>query len=269
MSMHDDQHPVHAVSPEDLQALFDDRLSASEAARVRTAAAKDPEASDELAAWARQQEALRTLHRSMAQAPAPSAVLAAALRAQSSFERVHRIRRLGGVAAAILIAFAAGWLSNGQWQGTRPAAQLALQFVHQAAVAHVIYQPEVRHPVEVEAAQQEHLVQWLSKRLGRPLKVPQLQAQGYELLGGRLLPGGDGVRAQFMFQNTQGHRITLYIGAVDPKIGAQQQETAFRFSKEGPVPGFYWVDQGFGYAVTGQLAREALMEIATAIYRQL
>ncbi len=52
--------------------------------------------------------------------------------------------------------------------------------------------PEVRHPVEVTAAQQDHLVQWLSKRVGRPLKVPVLAAEGYELVGGRLLSGDGG-----------------------------------------------------------------------------
>ena len=44
-------------------------------------------------------------------------------------------------------------------------------------------------------------MQWLSRRLGKPLKVPVLAAQGYELMGGRLLPGDNGARAQFMFQN--------------------------------------------------------------------
>ena len=44
----------------------------------------------------------------------------------------------------------------------------------------------VRHPVEVAAAQQEHLGQWLSKHLGRPLKAPDFSTQGYELVGERL-----------------------------------------------------------------------------------
>jgi anti-sigma factor RsiW len=35
------------------------------------------------------------------------------------------------------------------------------------------------------------------------------------------------------------------------------------------VPGFYWVDQGFGYAIAGKLSRPALQELATAVYRQL
>jgi anti-sigma factor RsiW len=36
----------------------------------------------------------------------------------------------------------------------------------------------------------------------------------------------------------------------------------------GPAPGFYGVDQGFGYALSGRLPREALLRIAEAVCRQ-
>ena len=70
-----------------------------------------------------------------------------------------------------LLAFVLGWVGNLQWSGAgrnawRRARPLS-EFARQAVLAHVVYSPEVRHPVEVRAAQQEHLVQWLSKRLGR------------------------------------------------------------------------------------------------------
>ncbi len=77
-----------------------------------------------------------------------------------------------------------------------------------------------------------------------------------------------GARAQFMFQNGQGERLTLYIGAV----GAQSSgsgETAFRFTREGPAASFYWVDKGFGYALSGNLPRERLLALADTVYRQL
>jgi anti-sigma factor RsiW len=150
-------------------------------------------------------------------------------------------------------------------------------FAHQAALAHAVFSPEVRHPVEVGAAEQDHLVQWLSKRLGRPLKVPVLASQGYTLVGGRLLPGEGGARAQFMFQNAAGLRVTLYLGALDARPAAAgrsadapgNRETAFRYSTDGPVPSFYWVDQGFGYALSGAVSREELMRLAQLVYRQL
>jgi anti-sigma factor RsiW len=45
--------------------------------------------------------------------------------------------------------------------------------------------------------------------------------------------------------------------------------TAFRFAQEGPVPRLYWVDQGFGYALSGNLGRDELMGLAEAVYGQL
>jgi anti-sigma factor RsiW len=176
------------------------------------------------------------------------------------------------MAASVVLAFGLGWAANDRFStgaGAVSVSQSAQQFAHQAAIAHVVFQPEVRHPVEVAASQQEHLVQWLSKRLGRPLKVPVLTQQGYELIGGRLLPGDGGARAQFMYQNAAGQRLTLYIGAVKAGGAANAQETSFRFLDDGPVPGFYWVDQGFGYALSAQLPRPALHDLAKAVYAQI
>ncbi|MES2529779.1 MAG: hypothetical protein V4636_01990 [Pseudomonadota bacterium] len=125
--------------------------------------------------------------------------------------------------------------------------------------------------MEVAAAEQQHLVQWLSRRLDKPLKVPDLSADGYTLVGGRLLPGDAGARAQFMFEDAAGQRVTLYIGSIAGTAApaARTSESAFRFSTDGPVPSFYWVDQGFGYAIAGKLPRETLMNLAMLTYRQL
>lgn len=108
------------------------------------------------------------------------------------------------------------------------------------------------------------------KTPGKPLKVPDLTAQGFELVGGRLLPGDSGARAQFMFQNTAGSRVTLYLGAVEVAAtpGLSGKETGFRYEPQAEVPSFYWVDQGFGYALAGHLPREALMKLADLVYQQ-
>ncbi len=182
------------------------------------------------------------------------------------------------MAAGLLIAFAAGWLGNAQWSTTPRASGATLarapavrEFVRDASVAHVVYAPEKRHPVEVAAAEQQHLVQWLSKRLDHPLKVPDLSSLGYTLVGGRLLPGETGARAQFMFEDAAGERITLYIGTLDAQAtdASAARETAFRFASDGAVPSFYWIDRGFGYAVAGRLPRDALLRLATLAYREL
>ncbi|WP_205959613.1 anti-sigma factor family protein [Ramlibacter humi] len=255
-----------------LHALVDGQLPPAEREALRAQLAADPEAEATVKAWAAQREHLRALHAGVLREPVPPALAAAARHLRQEGRRLDRWQRWGGIAASVVIAFTVGWLAHGWDQAGAKPRQLA-EFGRQAVVAHVVYSPEVRHPVEVTAAQQDHLVQWLSKRLGRPLKVPDLTAQGYELVGGRLLPGEDGARAQFMYQNARTERITLYVGAVDsgakgPSDGGTG-ETAFRFTHEDGASSFYWVDQGFGYALAGRMGRAELLPLAETVYRQL
>lgn len=264
------------ITDTELHALVDGQLSAVDRAALLQTLAQDPTAQATLERWTQQRESLRGLHRAVLEEPIPPTLLVAAQQADDVYQRAQQWWRLGGMAAGVLLAFGGGWLGHTTWQSqgaVRMASQTAptLEFVRQARYAHMVYAPEVRHPVEVAAAERDHLVQWLSKRVGRPLKVPNLSAQGFELVGGRLLPGDTGARAQFMFQSGSGARITLYLGAMEgkPSASVAQQETAFRFAADGGVPSFYWVDQGFGYALSGPLERGALMQLAEAVYRQL
>lgn len=254
--------PLHEDA---LHALVDGRLPAARVEAVD--AALDPSAREQAEAWRQQREALQSLHRDWLDRPVPDALLGAAGRLHNTRAAQRRRLAWAGMAAGWMLAFGLGWGLHGQQAGGAMQAAVGAppaRFVRQAAVAYAVYQPEQRHPVEVAADQQEHLVQWLSKRLARPLTVPGLQAQGFELVGGRLLPGEHGARAQFMYQNAAGQRITLYLGALD---GAPLE--AFRFDRQGPVASFYWVERGFGYAITGELPRPALQALATAVYEQL
>ncbi|HYH38614.1 MAG TPA: anti-sigma factor [Azospirillum sp.] len=167
--------------------------------------------------------------------------------------------------AASLLAFvaggAAGWLAHG-WSA--PGAPPSGAFVADAVAAHRVFVAEVRHPVEVGADQEEHLVTWLGKRLGKPLRAPRLAERGYELVGGRLLSDTDGPAAQLMYQDATGRRITLYVRPTrDPA------DTSFRFAHDGNVQAFYWRDNGLAWALTGELDRVTLSGIAEDVYRAL
>ncbi len=169
--------------------------------------------------------------------------------------------------AAVFIAVGIGIGLSIPWMRPTPqAAAIAITPLPvRAARAHLVYSPEVRHPVEVEAKEQDHLVKWLSKRLDLQLKVPVLSTEGFELLGGRLLPGSDGPVAQFMYQDATGKRLTLYV--TRPHKG--DEITAFRFAQEGRVSVFYWIDRDCGYALSGELDKPQLSRVATLVYRQL
>lgn len=258
----------------ELHAYVDGRLEPARRAAVAARLADDAEAARRVREWTQQREALRELHAGLLDEPVPPHLLVAAQQLHQRSRRLAQWQRWGGMAAAVLVAFGLGWSGHMQWQSRQApvagaAPQAAAAFARQAATAHAVYSPEVRHPVEVEAAQQQHLVQWLSKRLNRPLKIPNLAPAGYELVGGRLLPGDSGARAQFMYQNANGQRITLYVGAVESPASKGGGDTAFRYADEAGVSSFYWVDQGFGYALSGRLPRPGLLALAEAVYKQL
>lgn len=169
-------------------------------------------------------------------------------------------------AAVVLAAGIAIGLAIPAFEPEHSQTLVMQQLPIRAARAHLVYTPEVRHPVEVDARQQDHLVKWLSKRLDLPLKVPVLTQEGFELLGGRLLPGGEGPVAQFMYQDAAGKRLTLY---VTPTKKPGQKLTSFRFAKEGNVSVFYWIDDECGYALSGEMDKGTLAKVASLVYKQL
>lgn len=97
----------------------------------------------------------------------------------------------------MLIGGGLGWFAHERFSQPGLAQE---SFVQQALGAHAVYVSEVRHPVEVEASEAQHLVAWLSKRLGATIQAPTLSTLGFQLLGGRLLPDDGKPAAQFMYQ---------------------------------------------------------------------
>lgn len=259
---------------ERLHALADGRLGAHEAREFL--ATLDAAERDQVQHWRTQRERLRALHPEVLTEPIPPDMASSALRLQTHLGQDRTFARWGGIAAGLILAFTAGWFA--QREARTPAVPVLAQkttpdqrFAYAATVAHALYQPEVRHPVEVGAADEKHLLQWLSNRLGRQLQAPDLTSAGYQLVGGRLLPGdGTNARAQFMYQDTRNGRITLYLGALpEPLAKDSAGETGFRFEQNGRTHAFYWVSHDFGYALAGNLPRAQLLRLATLVHQQL
>jgi anti-sigma factor RsiW len=166
------------------------------------------------------------------------------------------------VAALVLVSAAIGYHAGTSRERFPEAGDGAM--VELALQAHVIYAAEKLHVVEVGADQKDHLVGWLSKKVGVPLIAPDFSAEGFQLVGGRLLPAAGNAAAQFMYQDPVGIRISLYVTS-DAKIG----EPGFRLYEDDGARSFYWYDGGFYYAIVGGLPEKALLDIAKAAYRQL
>jgi len=250
------------VSETDLQAYADGKLPEERRAAVAAWLAAHPEDAERIESYRQLAAELRSSYDGVLDEPVP--------------ERLERTIRSGRVRYGAMVAgwvvlgavlgAIAGWQLHGARPGLVPSADVADSMAHRAVVAHATYSPEVRHPVEVGADQEAHLVAWLSKRLGNQLRAPKLEAVGYSLVGGRLLPGENGPVAQFMYQCNRGTRVTLYVRS---DMGTNRS-TAFRYAREGTVGVFYWVDSKLGYAVSSaDISKEDLLNVANAAYQQL
>ncbi len=246
-----------SVTEDELHAYVDNELPADRRGAVEEWLATHPDDAAHVAAWQAQANAIRARYGAIADEP---------VGARFNLDRVTRSRRswAAAAAAAILVAFvfggAAGWMARGA-SAAAPGGLASL--TAEAQDAHKLYVVEVRHPVEVPAAERDHLVRWLSKRLGYQLRLPDLETIGLKLVGGRLLPGPAGPSAFFMYESASGERYTIYC------TRAKNAETALRYKASDRVASVYWVDHGIAYAVSGPPDRTRLTKVAQATYDQI
>ncbi|MBB3292103.1 anti-sigma factor RsiW [Mitsuaria sp. BK045] len=271
------------ITEADLHAWVDGELALERAREIEAYLASHPGEAARVEAWRSQKQELRALFDPVQDEPIPQRLIASARR-----RRPWYLLQLAAGLMIALIGGAIGWgVRDGMTGETSPLEQVARMsdgaerppvsaFAQRAAVAHAVYSMDQRRPVELDAAHEDQLVAWLSKRMGTKLRPPHLQALGYELIGGRLLPGGTGPVAQFMYSDDFGNRLTLYVcdeaNDRDAPTSASQpasRNVSFRFAQEGAVNVFYWIDGPFGYAISSQADRAELKRISGEVYRQL
>jgi anti-sigma factor RsiW len=250
------------VSEAELQAYADGRLAPARLAAVEAWLAARPEDAERIAAYRRLAQEVRGAYADMLREPVPERLRRAAS-PRLPWARIAAV--IAWVALGVALGAPAGWYARQERvivQGASDSTVLA----RRAAVAHAVYSPEVRHPVEVGADDEQHLVTWLSKRLGAKVRAPKLDEVGMSLVGGRLLPGDSGPVALFMYQSQNGRRLTLYMRTE----AAHNRETAFRYARENNVGVFYWIDREMGYALaSADLSRDELLRLANLVYKQL
>ncbi len=256
-----------AVEEDELHARIDGRLAPARTRVVDAYLAAHPEARRRVAKYAEQQQRLRAAVAAQTAGPIPARLRVARLLVEQRGRRYQRFARIAAAVALLAVGGGVGWAARDAatafFASTGGPLATVRAFATDAIQAHRVFAVEVRHPVEVEVGQEKHLVQWLSKRLGRPLIVPDLTAAGFQLMGGRLLPSESGPAAQLMYQDAKGTRLTCYYGA-DGFAG----ETEFQYRENGGVGAFYWSDDGFGYAIAAKTDRASLLKLAEIVYRQ-
>ena len=261
--------PPEDFTDTDLSAWLDGELDAERRALLDARLREQPELAARARLWAADRDALHARFDPVLGEPVPANLVSTVWQ-----HRAHPRWAQAAVAAGLLIVGAlAGAGGMWQWQGQRVAATLASSqagtpagWVQRAALAHSVYVPEPRHPIEVKA-QEEHLSRWLTRRIDIPVKLFDLRDEGFELMGGRLLPDATGKSAQLMYESldptTPKQRVTVYLRK--PDSGAP---TAFSYRQQGELGQFNWVEAGAGYALVGALPKERLLALAQAIYKQ-
>lgn len=261
------------INDELLCAYLDDELDPSVRAEVEQALAADAELNAKLRNWATQADDLRRELDPELDDPIPAPLLyllrTTPASAVAPVMRSHEVRpslakRLrqwvpsprfsAGVAAGIIFGVFVG-------REIIPMLNTDGQLVRLASVAHHVYTPDQRRPVEVRG-DDPTLTGWLSNRLGTKVLAPSVN--GYHLMGGRLLTGTEEPAGQFMYEEPSGNRLTLFVRTE----GAAGRRKRTECDEHKGVNVCYWYADGVAYALSGDLPRAdlwALAESASAL----
>ena len=264
-----ESHSMAPITEAELHAYADRQLSSDRRVQVEQYLSDHPDERQRIQDWREQSAQLRALLAPVCEEPVPLRLSMRPTGRQFPWRAC-----VAGFMIAIVSA-ASAWTIRGAMDAQVPRLAMAPSaasqrgaltgFAQRAAIAHVVYSPDVRRPVEVGADQELALVTWLTKRMGTEVRPPVLSPLGYELMGGRLLPGGQGPVAQFMYGASGGERLTLYVTREVP----ESADTQFRFGEDGSVNVFYWVENHLGYAISAGADKAELMRVAQEVYRQL
>jgi anti-sigma factor RsiW len=148
-----------------------------------------------------------------------------------------------------------------EWRDHRSFEAMVLQ---PALLAYRTYIPDKNHAVEAGADQEVAMRNWLSKRMDVQIAIPKFEAQGYALLGGRLLPGADRPNCQIIYQRRDGLRMALFMTR---ERGANVQ--AMSLDQRGSTALAHWSNGTLSFVIAGDTSREELRVLADAARSQL
>ncbi|MBK5928025.1 anti-sigma factor family protein [Rhodobaculum claviforme] len=253
-----------------LMAHADGQLSPEEAAEVEARLEQDPDARATLSAWCMQGAAIRAAADALDTAP-PSLRTAALERelARALQRQGWRARLMGPMMgaglrriAAGVVLFAAGW--GAHWihdAATTPYPG----YVAEGLGAHQVFANDLLRPVEFTAEATEGALDWVAAKLDRKLSHPSLAPLGLELVGTRMLGTREGPMAQFIYEDADGHRMSLILAPHPENMPA----APLRMARWGEDRVGYWRDTQLDYAVVAQTSDMQIQAVAEEVARLL
>ncbi len=240
-----------------INAFADGELDDDEQARVEALLLQDADARRVLDSIKQQNAALKRAFDPVLQEPVPPFLIA--------IPKSRRARLSGPFAAvAASLAILALGAGLGWFAAHESGSALVADLGRRAIVAHEVYAVEVKHPVEVDASQAEHIRAWLGKRIGTPIKIPNLAAAGYTFIGGRLLAADDRPAGQLMYEDANKKRLSIFFAS-----NPTQREDSIHVRETDALVSCYWADPKLAMAITGDMPREAMMMLANSIYDEM
>ncbi len=180
--------------------------------------------------------------------------------------RSFRINTLWQSIAAGVMLFIGGVLGWMYHAGSGESTSTQFESLTQLAVdAHRIYSQEKRHAVEVNASDAEHLMKWLSTRLDSKVGPADLRNEGFELLGGRLLPALGKPAGVYMYENAMQKRLSVYI-SIKPESSENLSPSCTVTSEFINV--CTWNSRNLSYFVVGKFPIDQLKLVADSVKQQ-
>lgn len=245
------------IGEDDLHACVDERLAPARLAELRRWLAANPAEAARVADWKAQRDLLRAALAPLAGAPLPPRLRAAEIRAGLRRRRLALLRPAAAAVVLLLLGSGAGWLARGRPPGEPAAAPAATD--PPAALAHRTYAADPQRPMELLTNNPERLAAWFSRRLEAPVVVPVLAAEGYGLVGGRVLPAETGGAVLAVYQAPGRHSLTFYAALTGR---SESRPMRCNDNPDGSLT-YLWNDLLFEYGITAtDLPRERLRVLA-------
>lgn len=249
---------VPSISRDDLHAYADGQLSRELRTHVERFLAANPDVAAEVAEWASQNEQIRAL------VADSSSSTGSANSSAAKSGWLTPAWSIAASAAIFAIGAASGSVTSINLMGSETALIQAAELSASSQTNFLVYASDKRHPIEVGADQKEHMLTWLSKRVGEPIAAPDITDEGFTLIGGRLVTYAEKPAALIMYENLKGERLTLMVGHNE-----NNRDTSFRFNDKDGVQTLYWIDGPLGYALSASIGRDRLQAVAHSLNRRL
>jgi len=226
----------------DIHAYIDGRLDQATCARLEAWLKRHPDRAREIHAWQRDAQQLRAAFGGLPAPDVPARLDPATVRAR----RRRRTHTRTVLAASLVLALGVG--SLGGWTARNMTLATAAPPMADALQAYRMLAANPRMNLDINRAHPGEIQTWLSAHFRHAAPLPDLQAEGFQPVGGRLLATDAGPAAIVLYRNQQGRTISFYIRPPSPASGPLPHGQR----RNGELATVYWSGNGYNYALVSR-----------------